>query len=178
MMYHKRIHCIPFYQIAVSVALLLALSTAVSSQEVEAPAKVTAYVGIVHPIVTYTSGDFTPNFRDRYIVGMPTGINIRREGRLGFSLEMVPYISVQQGKSSMSNFLFHPGVLFPLGRGFTFIGRAAFETSGRFGFTPVLSKVIIKEHAGDLFLAVPIPVRFGNEHAASVTAAFQFGIIF
>lgn len=174
----NRISRNPSYKIAVSIALLLALSAAVSSQEIDAPAKVTAYVGIVHPLVTYASGDFTPNFKDRYVVGMPTGINVRREGHLGFSLEMVPYISVQQGKSSMSNFLFHPGVLFPLGRGFTFIGRAAFETSGRFGFTPVLSKVITKGRSGDVFLAIPVPVRFGNEHDASVTAAFQFGFIF
>ncbi|MDX3916268.1 MULTISPECIES: hypothetical protein [Olivibacter] len=167
-----------FYKTTVSVTLLLAYSVGAASQEIDARVKVTAYVGVVHPIVTYASGDFTPNFKDRYVVGMPTGINIRRDGHLGFSLEMVPYISVQHGKSRMSNFLFHPGALFPLGKGFTFIGRAAFETSGRFGFTPVLSKVITKGHSGNLFLAVPVPIRFGNEHTASVTAAFQFGFIF
>ncbi len=142
------------------------------------PSKLVAYVGIVNPIVSLSSGTITPNFKDSYQVGMPTGINILREGHLGFSLEMVPYIKVASGNSKMSNFLFHPGVLFPIGKEFTFIARAAFETSGRYGLTPVLSKVITHGQAGKLFLATPFPVRFGNEQKISIAAAFQFGYIF
>jgi len=142
------------------------------------PLNVSTYVGIVNPIVSYSSGDFSTNFTDSYIVGMPTGINVVRDGHLGFSLEMVPYLKFQDGTSKMSNFLFHPGVLFPLGRGFTFIGRAAFETSGRYGITPVVSKVVTHGQSGKLFVAVPIPLRFGNQIPGSVSAAFQFGFIF
>ncbi|MNH20345.1 hypothetical protein D3C79_801090 [compost metagenome] len=147
-------------------------------QQTDKSLQVAAYVGIVHPIVSYSDKKFTTNFKDSYLVGMPTGINVRKEGHLGFSLEMVPYIKVQNGKSRMSNFLFHPGLLFPLRKGFTFIGRAAFETSGRYGLTPVISKVITHGQSGRLFIAVPLPIRFGNEQPMAIAAAFQFGFIF
>jgi hypothetical protein len=74
--------------------------------------------------------------------------------------------------------LIHPGVLWALGRGFTFAGRAAFETSGRYGFTPVLNKVIVKNKNSSYFIAVPLPVRFGNNHPANATIGVQFGISF
>lgn len=164
----------------ISITFLLSISTCsrLGAQENDKAFELNTYIGVVHPIVSYSTGNFTTNFKDSYLVGMPTGINVFKAGHVGFSLEMVPYIKVERGISKMSNFLFHPGVLFPLGKDFTFIARAAFETSGRYGITPVLSKTITHGHAGRLFLALPIPFRFGNEHSASLSAAFQFGFIF
>jgi hypothetical protein len=78
----------------------------------------------------------------------------------------------------MSNFTFHPGVLVALGSGFTFAGRAAFETSGRYGITPVLNKTVIKNKSCSYFMALPLPLRFGNDKPASFTIGFQFGIAF
>lgn len=78
----------------------------------------------------------------------------------------------------MANFTFHPGVLVALGKGWTFAGRAAFETSGRYGLTPILNKTVIKGKATSLFAAVPLPIRFGNDRPASFTLGFQFGIAF
>ena len=78
----------------------------------------------------------------------------------------------------MNNLLFHPGVLVALGNGFTFAGRAAFETNGRYGFTPVFNKTVIKNETCSYFVAIPLQVRFGNDHPASFTAGFQFGIAF
>jgi hypothetical protein len=78
----------------------------------------------------------------------------------------------------MSNLLIHPGVLVSLGNGYTFAGRLAFETSGRYGLTPVLNKVIIKNKSSSLFAAVPVPFRFGNDRPFSATVAFQFGLAF
>jgi hypothetical protein len=68
--------------------------------------------------------------------------------------------------------------LVALGNGYTFAGRAAYETSGRDGFTPVLNKAVIKNKNSNYFVAVPVPVRFGNDHPASLTLGFQFGIAF
>jgi len=59
-------------------------------------------------------------------------------------MEFVPLIRAGNGTSKMNNFLFHPGALFGLGKGFTLATRAAFETSGRYGFTPVLNKIVKK----------------------------------
>ncbi|MDX2278866.1 MAG: hypothetical protein NW218_04730 [Saprospiraceae bacterium] len=140
--------------------------------------KIAEYVGIIHPIVTLSGQEVTTNFKDNYVVGMPTGINLWKSPKIGFSMEFVPFIRAENGSSKMNNFLFHPGVLIALGKGYTFAGRAAFETSGRYGFTPVLNKVVVKNKNSGYFIAVPIPVRFGNDRPTSITIAFQFGIAF
>jgi len=140
--------------------------------------KITGYVSIVHPIITFSGQQATTNFKNYYIVGMPTGINIWKSTKVGFSMEFVPYIKAENGSSKMTNFLFHPGALFALGKGFTFIGRAAFETAGRYGLTAVLNKTIIKSKNCSYFLAIPLPVRFGNDKPTSLTFGFQFGIAF
>lgn len=140
--------------------------------------KIATYVGIVHPIVTYSSDKPQYNFKDYYVGGMPVGINVWKSPKVGFSFEMVPHIRAEKGSSKMNNFLFHPGVLVSLGDGFTFAGRAAFETAGRYGFTPVFNKIVKKNKNSGYFVALPLPVRFGNDKPASFTIGFQFGIIF
>lgn len=118
------------------------------------------------------------NFDGAYVDGLVTGINIWKSAKIGFSMEFVPYIRAAKSASKMNNFLFHPGVLLALGQGFTFAGRAAFETSGRYGFTPVLNKVVKKNKNSSYFVAMPLPARFGNDLPASFTIGFQFGIAF
>lgn len=132
----------------------------------------------MHPIATFSSEQTTVNFRDYYAVGFPTGINIWKSQKIGFSFEVVPNIRVQGDSDKVTNLLFHPGVLVALGNGYTFAGRAAFESSGRYGITPVLNKTVIKSDNCSYFVAVPLPVRFGNDHPASFTVGFQFGIAF
>ena len=140
--------------------------------------KITGYFGILHPIATLSSEQTNVNFRDYYAVGFPTGINIWKSSKIGFSFEVVPNIRVQGNSDKVTNLLFHPGVLVALGKGYTFAGRAAFESSGRYGFTPVLNKTVIKGDNCSYFVAVPLPVRFGNDHPATFTVGFQFGIAF
>ena len=149
------------------------------SQTVPSPfPKIAGYVGIVHPLISISKDAPAYNFKNYYIGGLVTGINIWKSSKIGFSAEFVPYIRAEKGTSRMSNFLFHPGVLVALGKGWTFAGRAAFETSGRYGFTPVINKIVRKNKNSGYFIAVPFPFRFGNEHPASVTLGFQFGIAF
>jgi hypothetical protein len=140
--------------------------------------KITGYFGILHPIVTVSNEQTNLNFRDYYAVGFPTGINIWKSAKIGFSFEVVPNIKVQGASDKVTNLLFHPGVLVALGDGYTFAGRAAFESSGRYGFTPVLNKTVIKNASNSYFVALPLPVRFGNDHPATFTVGFQFGITF
>ncbi|MBO9201927.1 MULTISPECIES: hypothetical protein [Niastella] len=140
--------------------------------------KINAYVGILHPLVTYSSDEPHYNFDGAYVIGMPTGINIWKTAKIGFSMEFVPLIKAANGTSKMSNFLFHPGALFGLGKGFTLATRAAFETSGRYGLTPVINKIVKKSQGCSYFVAVPVPVRFGNDLPASLTIGIQFGIVF
>lgn len=140
--------------------------------------KITGYVGILHPIVTFNKNGTQTNFSDYYIGGLPTGINIWKSAKVGFSMEIVPTIKAENGVSKMNNLLFHPGILLALGNGFTFAGRLAFETSGRYGLTPVINKVVLKNKNSNYFVAVPVPVRFGNDLPTSLIVGFQFGIAF
>ena len=140
--------------------------------------KITGYVGIVQPIVTYSKDGTVTNFKDYYLVGFPTGINIWKGNKIGFSFEIIPNIKFENGTSKMNNLVFQPGVLVALCHGYTFAGRAAFETSGRYGITPVFNKVIKKNKNSSYYIAIPLPVRFGNDKPASFTIAFQFGIAF
>ena len=158
------------------VIILFALNFSAFSQTTYP--KITGYFGVMHPIVTFSDQATNVNFRDYYAVGFPTGINIWKSSKIGFSFEVVPNIKVQGDSDKVTNLLFHPGVLIALGKGYTFAGRAAFESSGRYGFTPVINKTVIKSDNCSYFVAVPLPVRFGNDHPATFTVGFQFGIAF
>lgn len=150
------------------------------SQQTPAPnyPKIAGYIGIVHPIVSFDKNGAHANFRDSYVVGMPIGINIWKSSKIGFSSEIVPFIKATKNDSKMNNVLFHPGVLVALGKGFTFASRVAFETSGRYGLTPVINKTVKKNKNTSYFVAVPLPVRFGNNLPSSFGIGFQFGISF
>ena len=164
--------------ILITVLVFFACNVAIGQLTSSYP-KITGYVGILHPLVTVTDGDKPHyNFDGSYVVGMPTGINIWKSARIGFSMEFVPLIRAANGTSKMNSFLFHPGALFGLGKGWTLATRAAFETSGRYGVTPVLNKIVKKNAGSSYFVAVPVPARFGNDLPAAVTVGFQFGIIF
>lgn len=160
------------------IILITFLSICFSVSAQETYPKIAGYVGIVHPIATFSSAGTDLNFDGHYVVGMPLGINIWKSKKIGFSFEVVPYVRAENGSSKMSNLLIHPGVLVSLGSGFTFAGRLAFETSGRYGITPVLNKIIIKNKASSFFAAIPVPFRFGNDKPFSTTIAFQFGLAF
>lgn len=158
--------------------IAVATSTVAQHPSVSYP-KINGYVGLLHPITTYSRGSAPHyNFDGGYVVGMPTGINLWKTGTLGFSMEFVPIIRVSNGTHKMNNFLFHPGILFGLGRGFTLATRAAFESIGRYGFTPVLNKVVKKGANSSVFVAIPVPVRFGNDLPVSLSVGVQFGIVF
>jgi hypothetical protein len=158
--------------------LLLAFYDGKAQQATDTYPKIAGYVGILHPIVTFSKKETVTNFKDYYVVGMPTGINIWKTKKIGFSAEFVPFVRADSTGSKMNNFLFHPGILVALGKGWTFAGRAAFETGGRYGFTPVLNKIVKKNKNSGYFIAIPLPFRFGNNHDATFSIGFQFGTAF
>lgn len=164
-----------------TLSILLLLQTfGVSSfaQNTVTYPRVAGYVGLLHPLVTFNRDHTVKNFDGFYLAGLPVGINIWKSQSVGFSAEFVPFVRADSTGSKMNNFLFHPGVLFGLKKGWTIAARAAFETSGRYGFTPVLNKIVKKNKHSGYFVAVPFPVRFGNNHPASFSIGFQFGIAF
>jgi hypothetical protein len=140
--------------------------------------EIKGYVGLVHPIYTWSKDGNVSNFTDYYLVGNPWGINIWKSKKVGISFEFTPFVRTDKNGSKVSNIQFHPGVLYRLGHEFTLIGRLAYETSGRYGVTPILNKVLLRGKNNTFFVAALAPIRFGNNHAPAVSAAFQFGVGF
>ena len=175
----RAFNILSFQKTFLFLTIIVFASSKINAQnEVEKFPKITGFVAIIHPLITFTSDETTTNFSDYYIVGMPIGINIWKNKKIGFSFELVPYIKSDNEISKTNNLLIHPGILVKLNHGYTFAGRVAFETSGRYGFTPVISKVIKKYDDYAYYISVPSPVRFGNDKPSSIGLGFQFGISF
>jgi hypothetical protein len=140
--------------------------------------RVTGYFSVVNPIGSWTEHGFTSNFSDAYTIAFPFGLNLLKSDKFGISFEVAPAIRTENHISKVSSVLFHPGAMFRFKHGFTFIGRMAFETNGRFGVTPVFNQVIKKGKDAALFLSIPVPVRFGNNQSGSVGTGLQLGVSF
>lgn len=140
--------------------------------------KIAGHIGIAHSIITVSDGSTTGNFGNSYSVGFPIALNIWKTEKVGFSFEVIPAIRSENGSHKVNNVTFHPGILYRLGKGYTFAGRAAFETSGRYGITPVLNKVLKKNKFSNYYLAIPLPIRFGNDRPVSANLTIQLGIAF
>ncbi|WP_276091445.1 hypothetical protein [Pedobacter sp. JY14-1] len=52
--------------------------------------KIAGYVGILHPVVTFSSAGTETNFKNYYAVGLPVGINIWKFSALVFQLSLYP----------------------------------------------------------------------------------------
>jgi len=157
------------------VCLLGSVYGQAHAQSAEFPLKINGYFGVLHPIATLQGGQVTTNFDEAYTVAFPTGINVQRNTGMGFSFEIVPTIKTNSQRSSVSSVAIQPGIAFPLKNGWTFVNRVSFETTGRYGITPVISKVIVPGKNA-VSCVVPIPVKFGNQQPASVTAAVLFTV--
>lgn len=165
-----------------ATSLFLALIPFMARSQQTLPAhdypRTVLYQGILHPLVTLSRDAPVYNFKTFYQVGFPVGVNVWKTAKLGYSLEIVPFVRAEAGLSRVNNVLFHPGMLLGLGKGYTLASRLAFETAGRYGVTPVLNKTFRRPGPVNYFVAVPLPVRFGNDRPTSVTLGFQFGISF
>ena len=140
--------------------------------------KVASYFSVVHPIVTLSSNLPAYNFDHSYTVGFPMGINLIKSDKLAYSIEIVPSINSSKGVTKASNLSIQPGLIFRYPKGFNFLTRLAFETSGRYGTVFVFNKVFYKTKMNSYWVSVPIPARFGNNVPASVGIGLQFGVSF
>lgn len=137
------------------------------------------YVSFILPLETLQGGSFTPNFSHHATsIGFPVGVNVLYSDHFGFSYEFTPTIKAADGSSKVSNLLFDPGTMFRFEHGFTLITRLAFETSGRYGFTPVFNQVYARTKAVNYFVALSLPSRFGNAAPYSLGLNLQIGFTF
>ncbi len=142
------------------------------------------HLGIVQIVFAVNKGNLTLlDKRDFYTIGFPMGISLNTNGKLIFDLEFVPVIKpfVNSNVPYDVHLLFHPGILCPLGNGWTFGFRLAFETgAGQFGFTPLINKAFkITEHSA-FFLELVAPARFGPDKNSGYTqlAGLHLGLGF
>jgi len=144
--------------------------------------KVVGYLSFIVPVVTVENSKATANFASATSIGFPTGINVLYSSKFGFSFEFTPTIKAVNGSSKMSNLLFDPGPMFRFKHGFTIIPRLAFETSGRYGFTPVFNEVYLRTKDVNYFVALSLPARWGTDDGAQTPGSLglnvQFGFIF
>jgi hypothetical protein len=140
--------------------------------------KAVGYLSFIIPFFTIDKNGTTPNFNGTTKIGFPVGVNVLYSDKFGFSYEFTPTITSGKGVSKTSNLLFDPGTMFRFRHGFTFISRLAFETSGRYGFTPVFNQVYAHTKAVNYFVALSTPARFGNGLPASIGLNLQLGFTF
>jgi hypothetical protein len=136
------------------------------------------YLSFIVPVVTFNKNATTFNFNGTTSIGFPVGINVLYSDKFGFSYEFTPTIKSTSTSSKMSNLLFDPGTMFRFEHGFTIITRLAFETSGRYGFTPVFNQVYARTKYVNYFIAGSLPARFGNGEVPSLGFNVQFGFTF
>jgi hypothetical protein len=144
---------------------------------------VKTYLSFIIPWVTVNKNATTTEFETATTIGFPVGINIYYSKHFGFSYEITPSVTWQKsigksGTSKTSNLLFDPGPIFRFAHGFNIIPRLAFETQGRYGFTPVFNKVYLRTSDVDYWFSVSLPARFGNNAPASIGANLQIGFTF
>ncbi len=141
--------------------------------------KVVGYVSFIIPFVTFTNSSTTTNFSQHTSnIGFPIGVNVLYSAKFGFSYEFTPNIQFSGGNSKMNSLLFDPGTMFRFEHGFTIISRLAFQTNGRYGFTPVFNQIYARTKDVNYFVAVSLPARFGNNETASLGINLQVGFIF
>ncbi|CAN5444994.1 hypothetical protein BH09BAC6_BH09BAC6_07940 [soil metagenome] len=141
--------------------------------------KAVGYLSFILPLETYSAGKFTPNFSNHTSsIGFPVGLNVLYSDSFGFSYEFSPTIRASGGTSKVSNLTFSPGTMFRFEHGTTVITRLSFETSGRYGFTPVFNQVYARTKTVNYFVALSLPARLGNSAPASLGLNFQIGFTF
>ncbi|GGB20696.1 hypothetical protein [Puia dinghuensis] len=174
------------FLLAILVSLLVA--NRVSAQSAAAADSVRyhvvkTYLSFIIPWVTINKNTTTTEFQSGTTIGFPVGVNVYFSKHLGFSYEITPSVTWKhptgkEATSQTSNLLIDPGVIFRFSHGFNIIPRLAFETQGRFGFTPVFNKVYARTRDVDYWFSVSLPARFGNNLPASVGANLQIGFTF
>lgn len=143
--------------------------------------KTVGYLSFILPMVTInkdqTTNDFSGGFNE-FAIGFPVGVNVYYSEHFGFSYEITPTIQASPGSTKTSKILFDPGPMFRFSHGFTFIPRLAFETAGRYGFTPVFNEVYARTKVANYFVALSLPARFGNSELPTIGLNLQLGLIF
>ena len=172
--------------ISILAIILLNVNSALAQQQTPSMPptypKVVGYLSFIIPVVSINKNSTTTDFTSATTIGFPVGLNVLYSDKFGFSYEISPAVKASGSTSKMSNLVFDPGPIFKFKHGFSIIGRLAFETSGRYGFTPVFNKVVMRTKAVNYSISLSLPTRFGEDNGvvtpSSVGANVQFVFAF
>jgi hypothetical protein len=143
--------------------------------------KTVGYLSFILPMVTANKDKTTNDFSggvNQFAIGFPVGVNVLYSEHFGFSYEITPTIQASPGTTKTSKILIDPGPMFRFAHGFTIITRLAFETAGRYGFTPVFNEIYARSKVANYFVALSLPARFGNSELPTLGLNLQLGLIF
>lgn len=160
----------------------LCAQSAVSDSKPNYP-YVKGYLSFIIPWVTINKEEMVTEFERATTIGFPVGLNVYYGDKFGFSYEFTPLVVWQKsdgkaGTSKTSNLVFDPGPIFRFQHGFNIVARLAFETQGRYGFTPVFNKVYARTRDVDYWFSLSLPARFGNSQPPSIGVNLQIGFTF
>lgn len=160
-----------------AVFLVTFVRTAIAQQTQTYP-KIVGYFSAANPLATLSEGKIKSNFKDVYTLNFLFGLNLFKSDGFGVSFEMAPSIRTENNISKVHSVAFSPGGIFRFKHDMAIAQRVAFETNGRYGFTTIFNKIVVKGKDASFFLAVPFGTRFGNNLPTTLTTSIQAGVFF
>ncbi|WMJ74698.1 hypothetical protein RCC89_16210 [Cytophagaceae bacterium ABcell3] len=162
-----KVYPLLFFMGALYGTPIFAQTGAVEVQKVESP-RVGGYLGVVTSMFETTFEAPDSRILPLRSIGIPFGVNFWLHEKLAFSIEFVPILSIQAENFRTEGLLVHPGLIWNLSEKTSFSGRVAFESNGQFGFTPIIARSLYTGKYSSYSIAIPVPVRFGNQMPANM----------
>lgn len=142
------------------------------------------HLGVVQPLMMIHQHETTYLTQNSfYTIGFPIGLTFRTGGRVLFDLELVPFVTpfIMTEDPIRVHILYHPGLLIPLGEGFTAGIRLAYESGiDQLGATLLLNKAWNLNGSAAFFTEFVMPGRYGPDKKSGYTqiVALHVGIAF
>lgn len=142
------------------------------------------HIGVVQPLMKIQNNEAIYLTRNSfYTIGFPMGITFGAGKRLLFDMEFVPFVTPFLGTNDpiKVHLLYHPGLLIPLGEGFTAGIRLAYEVGiDQIGATLLLNKSWKLSGNSSFFTEFVLPGRVGPDKSSGYTqiVALHLGIGF
>ncbi|MFN6946595.1 MAG: hypothetical protein ACK4ND_16730 [Cytophagaceae bacterium] len=141
---------------------------------VKNPPRVGAYFGVVTSLYEHSFDENRGSLLPLNSAGFPVGVNFWLNKKIAFSIEVVPFLQINDPIRA-EGLLIHPGFIYNISSKSSLSGRLAFESNGQIGITPIFAHNIYQLEQSALFLAIPFPIRFGNNMPPNFAAGLVIG---
>jgi hypothetical protein len=160
-----------FTRIGCGLALLFVGLAVPSPAHAEAK-RIGGHVGFVVPLVGRSEGQ-TTTVADDFVIGLPTGFELKKFGKFALDLEVVPVFQNEPRDLSVE---IHPGLIYGVRPNLAAGVRVAFDVEGNaWGFTPLVNRAIYAAESHSLFGEIVVPVRYADSPTGT-RSSVGFGI--